>query len=314
MKILKILILIFIFGFIVWVDLAETLKAKFKFIPTSLDFNVFNYKIKRHFKTHLGLDLKGGSHLVFDADTTKVKPEDLEDALNSVRDIVERRVNLFGISEPSVQTLKSGEIYRVSIDLPGITSVSDAIRLIGQTAQLSFREQASPEAKIATDTPVFLILQKETGLTGKHVKKATVTFDQQNGKPQVALSFSGEGAKIFSKITARNVGRPVGIFVDELLISAPIVQQAITDGNAVITGSFTVDDAKKLAIAINSGALPLPVKLVEQRNIGPTLGKIEVNKSVVAGGVGLLMVLIFMIGYYGKLGLIASAGLVIYGL
>ncbi len=314
MKILKILILIFIFGFIVWVDLAETLKAKFKFIPTSLDFNVFNYKIKRHFKTHLGLDLKGGSHLVFDADTTKVKPEDLEDALNSVRDIVERRVNLFGISEPSVQTLKSGEIYRVSIDLPGITSVSDAIRLIGQTAQLSFREQASPEAKIATDTPVFLILQKETGLTGKHVKKATVTFDQQNGKPQVALSFSGEGAKIFSKITARNVGRPVGIFVDELLISAPIVQQAITDGNAVITGSFTVDEAKKLAIAINSGALPLPVKLVEQRNIGPTLGKIEVNKSVVAGGVGLLMVLIFMIGYYGKLGLIASAGLVIYGL
>ena len=170
------------------------------------------------------------------------------------------------------------------------------------------------EEKIATDTPIFLRLRQETGLTGKHVRKATVEFDSQTGKPQVGLTFSQEGAKIFAEVTQRNVSKPVGIFIDELLISAPTVQQVITEGNAVITGDFTTDEAKKLAIAINSGALPLPVKLVEQRNIGPTLGKVEVEKSVLAGIVGLLLVLVFMIVYYGKLGLIAAMALLIYAL
>lgn len=323
MRIIKTAFLLLIIGLLVWIDLPENFKVDFSigkqkvnFVinPLSIHTDILGLKINKDFRTHFGLDLKGGSNLVFETDVSKVKPEDLQDALNSVRDVMERRVNLFGVSEPVIQTLKSGNTYRVSVELPGITNISEAINLIGQTAQLSFREQASSEAKIATDSPIFLQLNKETGLTGRHIKKASVVFDQQNGQPQVSLTFSSEGSKLFSEVTGRNVGKPVGIFVDEYLISAPTVQQAITEGNAVITGSFTIHDAKQLAIAINSGALPLPVKLVEQRNIGPTLGATEVQRSVIAGGVGLLMVLFFMIGYYGKLGMIASLALIIYGL
>ena len=323
MRIFKIVAVLLLAILIIWIDLPENLQIKFKLgkknlnlkiNPLSIDKEILGYKIKKNFQTRLGLDLKGGSHLLFDVDSSKVKAEDLTDALNSVRNIIERRVNLFGVSEPSVQMLKSGKIYRVTVDLPGISNVSDAVKLIGQTAQLVFREEGEADVKTATDTPIFLRLIKETGLTGKHVNKAAVAFDPQTGAPQVSLTFSKEGAKIFSEITQRNINKPVGIFVDELLISAPTVQQAITEGNAVITGSFTIDEAKKLAIAINSGALPLPIKLVEQRNIGPTLGKIEVEKSVLAGAIGLFTVLLFMILYYGRLGVIAAIGLVIYAL
>lgn len=315
MRHFKILITILLFLLIVWIDLPENLRLfNYHLNPLTIDVNFFGLKIKKEFKTHLGLDLKGGSHLVFEADTSKVASSDLQDALNSARDIIEKRVNFFGVSEPIIQTVKAGDSYRISVDLPGITDVSEAINLIGKTAQLSFKEEATVEAKIATTTPILARLTKDTGLTGKEIKKAQVTFDPQTGKPQVALSFNKQGVKLFADITSRNVGKPVAIVIDNLLISAPTVQQPITDGNAVITGNFTVDEAKKLAIAINSGALPLPVKLIEQRNIGPTLGAVEVKRSVYAGLVGLLMVLFFMIAYYGRLGVIASIALIIYGL
>ncbi|MEN9327280.1 MAG: hypothetical protein RI947_88 [Candidatus Parcubacteria bacterium] len=323
MKILKTLIVFILFLLILWIDLPGTIPVKFNIGNKKVDFKlgppVLNYQIgdfllKRNFETKLGLDLKGGSHLVFDTDTSKVKSEDLADALNSSRDIIERRVNLFGVSEPIVQTLKSGSQYRISVDLPGVENVSEAVSLIGQTAQLSFKEQDPAEQKEATDSPTFSMPSKDTPLAGKHVKKATVTFDPQNGKPEVALSFNSEGAKLFGEITKRNVGKPVGIYIDQFIISAPVVQTPILDGNAVINGSFTLEQAKQLAISINSGALPLSIKLVEQRNIGPSLGALEVKKSVFAGLVGLLMVFIFMIGYYGTLGVIACMALVIYGL
>lgn len=323
MNIIKKLIPIILLLLIIWIDLPENLKIKFNLgktkinytiNPLSINFNLFGFPIKKNFTTKLGLDLKGGSHLVFEADTSKTKPEDLQEALDSSRDVIERRVNFFGVSEPQVQTIKSGKIYRIAVDLPGISDINQAIKLIGQTAQLEFTEEASSEAKIATTTPLFMRVTKPTGLTGKDVKKATVTFDEQTGKPQVALSFSSKGADLFAQITQRNIGKSVGIFIDSIPISIPTVQQAITDGNAVITGNFTVEEAKKLAIAINSGALPLPIKLVEQRNIGPTLGTSEVRKSVIAGTIGLTMVLIFMIVYYGRLGVIASMALMIYGL
>ena len=323
MKTIKIVLLVLISLLIVWIDLPENLRINFKVLnqkidfiinPLKIDTQIFGLKIKKEFKTHLGLDLKGGSHLVFEADTTKIKKEDLEDALNSARDIIEKRVNFFGVSEPQIQTLKSQGKYQISVDLPGITDVSAAVKLIGQTAQLSFKEETpAKDQKEATETPIFLRLTKETGLTGKHIKKAQLTFDNQTGKPQVALIFTDEGGKLFAKITERNVGKPVAIFLDQFLLSAPVVQQKIEGGNAVITGNFTVDEAKKLAIAINSGALPLPIKLVEQKNIGPTLGASEVRKSVYAGLVGLFLVILFMVLYYGKLGAIASLALLIYG-
>ncbi len=314
MKILKTIFLILITVFIILVDLPENLKiGKYTVNPLSLNFTFFGLNVKKDFKTKLGLDLKGGSHLVFEADTKKIKPEDLQDALSSSRDIIEKRVNFFGVSEPSVQNLKSGSNYRISVDLPGIENVSEAIGLIGRTALLTFKEQ-DPQQNVASASSVLSTLTKDTGLTGKHIKKSSVTFDSQAGKPQVALSFNAEGAKLFADVTQRNIGKPVAIVIDNFLISAPTVQQAIVDGSAVITGEFTVEDAKKLAIAINSGALPLSIKLVEQKNIGPTLGKIEVQKSIYAGAIGLAAVLLFMILFYGKLGMIASLALIIYGL
>ena len=323
MKTLRLFFFIVILFFIILIDLPENLRVNFKFLnqkidftlnPLKIDTQIFGLKIKKEFKTHLGLDLKGGSHLVFEADTSKIKKEDLEDALNSTRDIIEKRVNFFGVSEPQIQTLKSQGKYRISVDLPGITDVSSAIKLIGQTAQLSFKEEMpAKDQKEATQTPIFLRLTKDTGLTGKHIKKAQLTFDNQTGKPQVALIFTDEGGKLFAKITERNVGKPVAIYLDQFLLSAPVVQQKIEGGNAVITGNFTVDEAKKLAIAINSGALPLPIKLVEQKNIGPTLGASEVRKSLYAGVIGLFLVILFMVLYYGKLGAIASLALLIYG-
>ena len=323
MKTLRLFFFIVILFFIILIDLPENLRVNFKFLnqkidftlnPLKIDTQIFGLKIKKEFKTHLGLDLKGGSHLVFEADTSKIKKEDLEDALNSTRDIIEKRVNFFGVSEPQIQTLKSQGKYRISVDLPGITDVSSAIKLIGQTAQLSFKEEMpAKDQKEATQTPIFLRLTKDTGLTGKHIKKAQLTFDNQTGKPQVALIFTDEGGKLFAKITERNVGKPVAIYLDQFLLSAPVVQQKIEGGNAVITGNFTVDEAKKLAIAINSGALPLPIKLVEQKNIGPTLGASEVRKSLYAGVVGLFLVILFMVLSYGKLGIIASLALLIYG-
>ena len=322
MRLIKILLLLFITGLIIWIDLPENFHVKFKLgnykadyviNPLNIDWQINSTRIKRNFNTRLGLDLQGGSHLVFEVDSTKVKPADLQDALISGRDIIERRVNLFGVSEPVVQTLKSGNIYRITVDLPGISNVEEAVSLIGRTAQLSFKEEATADAKLAT-APAIFRLTKDTGLTGKDVKKASVTFNSQDGKPQVALEFTKEGAKLFGDITSKNVGKQVGIFLDFMPISAPVVQTAILDGSAVITGNFTVDEAKKLAIAINSGALPLPIKLVEQKNIGPTLGAVEIKRSVYAGIIGLSMVLVFMIVYYGRLGIIASMALLIYGL
>lgn len=311
MKILKSIFIAIIFLGLIWVDLPESVKTKYN-IPSQLSFNIFGLDIKKDFTTKLGLDLKGGSSLIFEADISKVKREDLNDALSSARDVIERRINFFGVTEPQIQTIKTGSKYRLSVDLPGINNYNEAIKLIGQTAQLTFREL--PDEKIATTTPIFLQLTKDTGLSGIHILKSTVEFNSQDGKPEVGLRFNKKGTELFAEITKRNIGRPVGIFLDDIPLTTPNVQTEILDGSAVITGNFTTEEAKKLTISINSGALPLPIKLVEQKNIGPTLGEIEVKKSVYAGTIGLFAVLLFMILYYGRLGFIASLALLIYGL
>ncbi len=311
MKLIKTIFITVVLLGLIWVDLPENIKTKYK-IPSQIDFNIYGLNVKKDFTTKLGLDLKGGSSLIFEADISKVKKEDLNDALNSARDVIERRVNFFGVTEPQIQTVKTGDKYRLSVDLPGINNYEEAIKLIGQTAQLTFKELS--DEKISTTTPIFLQLTKDTRLSGIHILKSTVEFDSQTGKPQVGLKFNKKGADLFAAVTKRNIGKPVGIFIDNMPLTTPTVQAEIIDGSAVITGNFTTEEAKKLTIAINSGALPLPIKLVEQKNIGPTLGEIEVKKSVYAGTIGLIMVLFFMIVYYGRLGLIASLALMIYGL
>ena len=311
MKTFKTIVIAFILLGLIWVDLPENIKIKYN-IPTQIDFKVFGLNVKKDFTTKLGLDLKGGSSLIFEADTSKVKKEDLNDSINSARDVIERRINFFGVTEPQIQTVKTGNKYRLSVDLPGISNYEEAIKLIGQTAQLKFKELGNEN--IATNTPIFLQLTKDTGLSGIHILKSTVEFNSQDGEPEVGLRFNKKGTELFAAITKRNIGKPVGIFLDNMPLTTPTVQTEILDGSAVITGNFTTEEAKKLTIAINSGALPLPIKLVEQKNIGPTLGEIEVRKSVYAGTIGLIAVLLFMIIYYGRLGFIASLALLIYGL
>lgn len=313
-QIFRVLLALLVF-LVLWIDLPENFKVgNYTVNPLRINARIFGKEIKKDFKTRLGLDLKGGSHLVFQADTSKLKSTDVEDALSSARDIIEKRVNFFGVSEPNIQVRKSGNIHRIVVELPGITNVSEAVARIGKIAQLSFREEASTEAKVATDQAIPLVFKSKPSLVGKDIKKATVQFDPQTGKPQVGLEFTGKGAKAFEEATGRTVGKQIGIFLDEMIVSAPVVQQKITGGTAVITGDFTLDEAKALAQDINAGALPVPIKLEEIRNIGPTLGEAEVKKSVFAGVVGLSAVILFMILYYRKLGLIASLALVIYGL
>ncbi|MDA1316496.1 MAG: protein translocase subunit SecD [bacterium] len=323
MKIFRYAFITFIALTILWIDLPRAIpinvglfgkRIKTEIPVLELHFTIGDNQVVKNFNTRLGLDLSGGSHLVFQTDTSQIDESDLEDALQSTRDIIEQRVNLFGISEPEVRTIKSGNVHRISVDLPGVYDVAQASQLIGQTAQLHFQEESDEVPNESSPSAVFSRLTKETGLTGKDVERARVDFNTNDGTPQVALEFTPVGAKMFAEITKRNVGKPVGIFLDEFLISAPTVQQEIIGGNAVISGSFTTEGAKQLAIAINSGALPVPIELVEQRSIGPSLGAEEVKKSLVGGVIGLGMVIIFMIGYYGRLGLIASGALIAYGL
>ncbi|OGG35660.1 protein-export membrane protein SecD [Candidatus Gottesmanbacteria bacterium RIFCSPLOWO2_12_FULL_42_10] len=271
-------------------------------------------KINRKFTTRLGLDLSGGTHLVMEADMSKIAENDRESAFDSAKNIVETRINMYGLTEPVVQESKTGEAYRIIVEIPGVTNVEDAVGLIGTTAQLSFREEASESAKVATPSSYLQVWPKESGITGKNLKKSEVIFDQNSGNPQVGLQFDTEGAKMFEELTKRNSGKTVAIFLDNQLLSAPRVNQAITGGNAVIQGSFTVKEAKDLAVLLNAGALPVPLKIVQQRHIGATLGQETIQKSLTAGAIGLMTVAVFMIVNYGFLGLIADSALIVYAL
>ncbi len=323
MKYFKYYLILFIALFILLVDLPENLKIGFPLAgqklewtinPLTIDITLFGKRIHRSFTTHYGLDLKGGSRLIFEADTRSLKKEDVNDAIRSAKSIIERRVNFFGVSETMVRTMRTGDHYRIIVELPEITNTSQAVKIIGKTAQLRFREMSNlPKNKLATASPL-IAFGKDSGITGKNIKRAKITFNPQTGKPEVALEFTSHGAELFSKVTAKNVGKPLAIFLDNQLLSAPVVQQQITGGHAVITGNFSLSDAKKLVVEINGGALPVPIKLVKQEIVGPSLGQMEIKKSVRAGIVGLLAVITFMIVYYGRLGLIATMALTIYGL
>ena len=397
--------------------------------PKGPDIRIGKYF--RELKLHLGLDLRGGSHLVYQANVSKIPPEDQASAVEGVRDVIERRVNVFGVSEPVVQTTKTGSIWRVIVELPGIKDVNQAIQMIGQTPLLEFKEEnteaqreltpeeqkevdeynkkakekidevlkkaLSPEADFAklareysedpeskdkegdlgwfsqgqmvpefekaafalargkmTTVPVksvfgyhiikkidekgeaekkevkashilvrtksksdFLTSEdvwKYTGLTGQQLQRARVEFDQITSMPRISLEFNDEGAKLFAEITERNINKPVAIFLDNQPISIPTVQEAIKGGKAVISGQFDLKEARLLAQRLNTGALPVPINLVSQQNVGPSIGKIAVEKSFKAGLIGLALVALFMILYYRLPGLLAVGALGVYGL
>ncbi len=285
-----------------------------------IDLNKLKINYKKEFSTHLGLDLQGGSHLVYKANFKDVAQGDQKDALNSVRDTIERRVNSFGVSEPLVQIQGNDQIV---VELPGISDVNKAIELIGQTPLLEFKTQGDPSkaqnATIGPDGKVVVDpngVWEQTGLTGKQLKKASADVQQTtsslSGQFVIRLFFDEEGTKLFGDITSANIGKQVAIFLDNKIISAPTVQSAITNGEAVITGNFTSDTAKELATRLNSGALPVPIELVSQQNVGASLGKESIDKSIIAGLIGLLLIAIFMIANYRFPGLLAIFALIIY--
>lgn len=397
--------------------------------PNGPDIRIGKYW--KELKVRLGLDLQGGAHLVYDADVSKIAEADQASALEGTRDVIERRVNTFGVSEPVVQTSVSGDKYRVIVELPGVADVQEAIERIGETPLLDFREEVTPEpeplteeeqkqieeskieakqradevmrrlnagedfAKLADEfsddpgntdengakkggelglqdpgvyvaefkdaleklqdgetaaEPVltmfgYHIIRREatqeekinarhvlfkrisendlrppqmpeypeTGLSGEHLKRSEVTFDPNTGEAQVTLTFNDEGKKLFADITKRNVGKRVAIFLDGSPISIPTVQEEIPTGQAVISGSFTLQDAKQLNDRLNAGALPVPISLVEQQTVGATLGRESVERSFIAGLVGFLLVVLFMVSQYRYLGLLASFALIFYG-
>ena len=272
---------------------------------------------RRDLDIRQGLDLKGGAHLVFEADMGAIIEADREDSIKGVREIISRRIDLYGVSEPLIQTSIDGDRYRIITELPGVKNTKEAIDLIGQTAQLDFREEPN-EPQAASESgglqPSLLNFQK-TDLTGKDLAKAQVEFNQSGtGAPVVALEFTDEGKDKFGELTKRNVGKRLAIYLDEMLLTAPVVQQPITTGNAVISGDFTVNEAKNLAIQLNAGALPVPINVVEERTVGATLGQDSVVRSLRAGIIGLGLVILFMAAYYGRLGMIADLALIVYGL
>jgi preprotein translocase subunit SecD len=275
----------------------------------NFDFTLLGRRIVLDFNLKKGLDLQGGTHVVLRADMSGITASDRLTALESAKNIIGRRVDLFGVSEPVIQTSVINDEYRILVELAGINDINQALDLIGKTAQLDFRE-LKPEATQAA----FLTDFVPTGLTGKNLQKSTTQFNSQTGEPEVVLMFDSEGAQMFSEVTGRNVGRPVAIFLDDLPITAPTVNTKITGGEAVISGAFTLEEANNVSIQLNAGALPVPIEIIEQRNIGASLGEDSINKSIRAGAVGLGVVMLFMIMLYGFKGFLADVALIIYGL
>ena len=258
----------------------------------------------------LGLDLEGGAHLVYSIDLSKVAAADQNSVVSGLRDVIDRRVNLFGVGEPQVYTSLSATAGQGSngtaeldVDLPGVKNITDAINQIGQTPLLDFREVAT-----AGSSTQFVY----TNLTGEYVTGAQLLYDQTTGQPQVQITFNKDGGDIFQKITAANVGKPLAIFLDNQLIEAPVVQQAISGGTAVISGQFTIASATQLVERFNAGALPAPITLINQQTVSPTLGADSLQKVVIAGLIGTLLVILFMIFYYRLLGVFAALSLIIY--
>ncbi|MGI6775691.1 MAG: protein translocase subunit SecD [Patescibacteria group bacterium] len=298
-----------------YLNLPEKLPLRFSFLGLSVDkelsiphptISFLGISIPTAYPLRLGMDLAGGSHLVFETEVAGRPVEEVSSIEESLRENIRRRVDLYGVSEARVETAREQDNLRLIVELPGVEETEEAVALIGQTAQLDFRRQideASPSAGFVS-----------TDLTGADLKKAGIDFDPTTGEPLITLEFSPEGREKFARLTEETVGQILAIFLDEMPLSLPVVEEPIKEGNAVIKGEFSLEEARKLVAQMNAGALPVSLKLVEQRTVEASLGQEAVRQSLWAGAVGILAVMIFMFAYYGKLGLIADLALLIYGL
>ncbi len=274
------------------IDWPGGLKIQYK--PWKIDVKAPHFSIKQ------GLDLQGGTSITYKADLSKTPGNQQADAMSSLQKVIENRINAFGVKEPVIQTTKVGSENRLVVELPGVSDVNEAMDLIGKTAQLDFKTLGP------TGQP------QSIGLTGKDLSQATQVYDPNTNQPEVSITFNGDGAKKFEAATAANVGKPIYIFLDGQVISAPKVNEKIAGGKAVISGQFTLKDAKNLAIQLNAGALPVPISVIQQQTVGATLGQTAIKESLFAGIVGVLLVMLFMALYYRLPGVIADIALLLY--
>jgi preprotein translocase subunit SecD len=272
----------------------------------------------------LGLDLSGGTHLTYEADINEIESSDVKESMSALRDVIERRVNLFGVGEPLVQVEEGGVFgnaseQRLIVEIPGVTDVNEAIQLIGQTPLLEFKLfdqkliQASESLENLSEDEALI----STGLTGQMVKRARLEFSQgQSGvglnEPVIALQFNSEGEELFQKITGENIGAPLAIVLDGIVISAPIINTEISGGSAVITGNFTPEEARELVRDLNFGALPVPIELIGTQSIGPSLGAKTIKAGIQAGLYGFILIIGFLIFWYRLPGVMATLSLIIY--
>lgn len=272
---------------------------------------------KKDFK--FGLDLQGGTHLVYQAETGETAEADIKGSMESLRDTIEKRINIFGVSEPLVQVeeakIGGQTIHKLIVELPGVTDINKAIETIGKTPLLEFKLERDGLDKLTDEQRANLTEEQifvATPLTGKFLARADLAFNPNTNAPTISLAFNEEGNRLFAEITKANIGKVLAIFLDGKALSVPIIREEIKDGRAEISGQFTIDEARTLMRDLNFGALPVPVKLVGSQTIGASLGENALNASVKAGLWSFIAISIFLILYYRLPGLIAVIALAIY--
>ena len=312
----KALLVVLVVGFALWMSYPP------------LDVCDKDGKVAEKGKVNLGLDLQGGMHLVLKVDTSKLTPEEAKDAPDRALEIIRNRIDQFGVLEPSIQ--RQG-VDRIVIQLPGVTDRDRAINLVKSSAHLEFKLISDdPEiikAAFAGDEPAgyelktlknregkteSVLVEKKAALAGDNLVDATTEFSETSfNQPYVSIMFNNKGAAIFSAVTGENVGKRLAIVLDGTVYSAPVIREKIPSGRAQITGNFSVQEAKDLAIVLRAGALPAPVEVIEERTVGPTLGRDSVRRGIRAILIGGFFVLVFMAAYYLLAGLIADFALIL---
>ncbi len=276
-----------------------------------LAFSLAGWHFSLPEKLPKGLDLAGGVHLVFQAEMDKIPEHDRTAAWQALEDNIHQRVDAFGLGEVAIRRVREGNNYRLTVDIPGDINPQQAVALIGKTAQLNFRLVA-PTATVAAKKQQILFLK--TGLTGAYLKRAQVDFNHQTGKPYVGLVFNTAGAKKFATITKKHVGQRLAVFLDKRLLMAPEIKEPILNGQAMVSGNFQLKEVKEMVSQLNAGALPVPLKLIAQQRVSPTLGKESVRQAFRAGIAGVTIEGLFMVLIYGWLGFLALLGLMVYGI
>lgn len=297
---LKFIFSILVVLFCLYVAIPSTFPIKFSLGGFNVDQNFSKSFLNQDLK--LGLDLVGGSRLTYQANLEGRSGAEREEAVEALLRVIEKRVNLFGVSESSVLRSSFGGNERIVVELPGIDDLDSAKQLVGKTAQLVFAEVKGENELASTD------------LTGSDLRSARVAYDTVSGAPVISIEFTDEGSRKFEELTGRNVGKPIPIVLDDQIISAPVVNEKIIGGKAQISGDFDVETAKSLSVQLTAGALPVSISLVEERTIGASLGESAVVASVTAGMIGLGLVAAFMILIYRKLGIIACIGLISFAI